>query len=135
MKKIILLIAVLAASSCATVPQDFATICYMPFDRASFGPIDRNLIEKTKCTDVDYTDILYKKLSTYLEEDNQGGPQLGNARFDEQRVRLKFVAAKSNLYFVDADGVVIRGDKQYLLSSDNKNSIRKMLATLFDYND
>lgn len=135
MKKIVLLTVVLAVSSCATVSQDVSTICYMPFDRASFGPINKNSIEKTKCTDVDNTDILYKKLSMYLAQDNQGNAQPENSRFDEQRVRLKFVATRSDIYFVDADGVVQEGDKEYRLSNDNKNSISKVLATLFDYND
>lgn len=133
MKKLIFPFLLLI-SSCATAPQSVATICYLPFDRETFGPVDRKLIEKYKCTDTDYTDALYKTLSKYLSNQNQIVAGLANSQFDEKRVRLKFVG-KEDTYYVDANGEVSVGSHQYRLSDDNLHAIAKMLAYAFDYND
>jgi hypothetical protein len=134
MKQLFFLFLVCVLSSCATVPQNAATICYLPFDRETFGPVDRKSIEKEKCTDVDYTDILYKKLLEYLSDQNQGTVESSGASFDEKRVRLKLVGER-DVFFVDADGDVSVGDHRYRLSADNERAISKLLAAAFDYYD
>jgi len=132
--KCVFLALIVLLNGCGTVQHDETMLCYMPFDRESFGPIDKKLIEKTKCAGVDDTDILYKKLSEYLDRQNQGNIESAPSRFDEKRVRLKF-ASKSGIYYVDADGVVELGTVQYRLRDDNKKAISEILASAFDYHD
>jgi hypothetical protein len=134
MKRLSFLFLIFILSSCATAPKDVATICYLPFDRETFGPVDRKLIEKYKCADTEYTDPLYKKLLEYLYDQNQVVAESSGTHFDEMRVRLKFVSERS-VFFVDADGSVSVGNRQYRLSPDNEHAISKMLAAVFDYDD
>ena len=133
---VVLLLSISSMVICEarSLPSRQVQVCYLPFDYETFGPVTRDMMEKQKCKEFNSKDTIIKSLYKFIYENVQLYKS-ENQDFDENRVRLKIYESGKSVIFVDADGVVSIGANNYKLTHTALLSIRRLLGSVFKYED